>query len=155
EPCRCFSFEQLRGWGFGDRVTSRLRHIPDVGGLGPDHLRPYDLARSGLLTSAQTPPRLRIRGRRRRETTRYRGIDHVARLTLLHLSAERLPLPVAGDVGRNRRRDTPGLVVRRMLKPDQQGVVKRSRPELRSERQRSRPILTRDQLLDRPREALV
>src|SRR5699024_11511185 len=103
EPCRCFSFEQLRGWGFGDRVTSRLRHIPDVGGLGPDHLRPYDLARSGLLTSAQTPPRLRIRGRRRRETTRYRGIDHVARLTLLHLSAERLPLPVAGDRSEERR----------------------------------------------------
>src|SRR5699024_4329907 len=141
--------------GSRSRATARLRHDPGVGGLGHAQLRAYALARSGPVPSAQTPPRLRIRGRRSRETTRYRGIDHVARLTLLHLSAERLPLPVAGDVGRNRRRDTPGLVVRRMLKPDQQGVVKRSRPELRSERQRSRPILTRDQLLDRPREALV
>jgi hypothetical protein len=114
-----------------------------------------NLARLRLLEAVQATPRLGIGRIARCEPAGHRGEDHVARLALLHLPAERLPLLVPGHIRRFRLWNPPLLERLQVLHPDQQRVPERPRPEPGSELERTPPVIARDELLDRAGQALV
>src|SRR5699024_11916540 len=103
----------------------------------------------------QPPPRLRIARVGGGEAGGDRSEDLIPRLALVDLPAQGLPLLEPRHIRRLRSLDAACLEGLEMLGPDQHRVVERPRPEPRRETQRTRPVLTRDQLLDRGGQALM
>ena len=147
-PAGCFTFGAVPEPGCsGIRRTRRLRDVPHVRGPTPIIRERTSRRRAAFRLAADdaTMWRRQARGSRTRGDGRE---DHVAALPFAHTVPECLPLPEAGDECRHRRRDQPLLVRRRVLRPDEQGVVERSRAELGREFDSAPPLVTGRQLLD-------
>src|SRR5699024_7346519 len=89
------------------------------------------------------------------EAPRDRRENLIPRLTLLHLPAQALPPPIPGHIRRERLRHATDLVSPGMLCQDQKGVRERSRPEPCRERDRPRPVIAGNELLDSAGQALM
>ncbi|MPM19448.1 hypothetical protein SDC9_65872 [bioreactor metagenome] len=155
EPRRRFTFQQRRRGRDREWFAVGLRGVPHIRGACADHPGVHHLAGLRLLPRPQPPPRARIGRRRRGEPARDGREDHVPGLSLHHLPAQALPLPVPGDQRRERLRYSARLERGLMLRPDQHRVVERTATEPGRERQRLPPVIARDQCFDSAGQLLV
>ena len=98
QPGGRFAFQQPRCRWLGYRVTGGLARVPHIRRADADHLGAHHLTGTWLLALPESPPGVRLCGVGRGEPAGHRGENLVARLALLHLPSELLPLFVAGHI---------------------------------------------------------